>query len=709
MPNFLINVKTKGAKAATKSVKALSGGLKTLTKVGMVGAAGGAVALGAAMKKATDAAREQERVEAKLFGAIGNSAKALIEQAGALQQNSKYGDEAIISQQAYLASIGMTENQITKTIAASVDLAAATGMSLESAVKNASKTLSGMTGELGESVPQLRELTAEELKAGKGIEVMAKLFDGAAKNEINTFDGALTQAQNSIGDAAEEMGKILLPMVTEGAKKMKGFAESVGAGFKELGGLDFGATAKNILGNIQGLSNVAISIFKLAFGQIPELFGFFMAKVYPVITQFISTAWENFKTFAKFVFEPVWIASKMAWEKVKYWWDLAIVGITNGGIGIINFFKEAWATISGSSQIAFLSVAKGVEQIFVDVKNVAIGIINGLIGTYNKAAGFLGMNKIDLIEPVNEAEIGKKYEDAIANVRTNMANVEKVPLIDSEGIKEEYKKSQEALKSEMAGTSMFEALTAGKEDSVTDASSFVDEMGNIVNEYYDSIKVKKEEMEADGTSTVPGGYTQADLDKQDELRALEAEKRAEQSEQNKELTEEEKKAKQQMIEDLKASRKAESDNFVSNMSTMAQAFPAAEKASKRAAQAQAIVDTYASANAAYKAMVGIPVVGPALAVGAAAAAVGAGMANVKQIEKAQFGLDRVVDSPTLIMAGEAGAESVNITPLNTDTGGAMGGGGTTINLSGNVMSEQFVEDELADKIADATRRGTSFA
>ena len=85
------------------------------------------------------------------------------------------------------------------------------------------------------------------------------------------------------------------------------------------------------------------------------------------------------------------------------------------------------------------------------------------------------------------------------------------------------------------------------------------------------------------------------------------------------------------------------------------------------------------------------------------------MANVKQIEKAQFGMDTIVSDPTMILAGEAGAESVNITPLNTDTGGAMGGGGTTINLSGNVMSEQFVEEELSEKIADATRRGTSFA
>lgn len=43
---------------------------------------------------------------------------------------------------------------------------------------------------------------------------------------------------------------------------------------------------------------------------------------------------------------------------------------------------------------------------------------------------------------------------------------------------------------------------------------------------------------------------------------------------------------------------------------------------------QALVDTYASANAAYKAMAGIPVIGPGLAVAAAAAAISAGLANV---------------------------------------------------------------------------------
>ncbi len=53
------------------------------------------------------------------------------------------------------------------------------------------------------------------------------------------------------------------------------------------------------------------------------------------------------------------------------------------------------------------------------------------------------------------------------------------------------------------------------------------------------------------------------------------------------------------------------------------------------AKAQALIDTYTSAESAYKAVVGIPVVGPALAVAAAAAAIAAGLARVEQIGKVE--------------------------------------------------------------------------
>lgn len=55
------------------------------------------------------------------------------------------------------------------------------------------------------------------------------------------------------------------------------------------------------------------------------------------------------------------------------------------------------------------------------------------------------------------------------------------------------------------------------------------------------------------------------------------------------------------------------------------------KAGKAFAVAQATIDTYQAANSAYASMAGIPVVGPGLGAAAAAAAVLAGIANVKKI------------------------------------------------------------------------------
>ena len=52
-------------------------------------------------------------------------------------------------------------------------------------------------------------------------------------------------------------------------------------------------------------------------------------------------------------------------------------------------------------------------------------------------------------------------------------------------------------------------------------------------------------------------------------------------------------------------------------------------------------------------------------------------------------------------------ESVGIENLNRMNEGA-GGGSVTVNVSGNVLSQDFVEGELAENIKEAIRRGTDF-
>ena len=74
---------------------------------------------------------------------------------------------------------------------------------------------------------------------------------------------------------------------------------------------------------------------------------------------------------------------------------------------------------------------------------------------------------------------------------------------------------------------------------------------------------------------------------------------------------------------------------------------------------------------------------------------------------AEYGMNQVVDGATPIIAGEAGAELVQITPLEgPNTQGPQGQG--QIIITGNVMSKDFVEDELVEQLKESIRQGYDF-
>jgi len=74
---------------------------------------------------------------------------------------------------------------------------------------------------------------------------------------------------------------------------------------------------------------------------------------------------------------------------------------------------------------------------------------------------------------------------------------------------------------------------------------------------------------------------------------------------------------------------------------------------------------------------------------------------------AEYGMNQVVDGATPIIAGEAGAELVQITPLEgPNVDGPQGQG--QIVITGNVMSKDFVEDELVEQLKESIRQGYDF-
>ena len=120
---------------------------------------------------------------------------------------------------------------------------------------------------------------------------------------------------------------------------------------------------------------------------------------------------------------------------------------------------------------------------------------------------------------------------------------------------------------------------------------------------------------------------------------------------------------------------------------------------KAAAVAQTTIDTYQSATAAYKAMVGIPVVGPALAPVAAGVAIAAGLANVRKI------LSVSKDGKSSPSGGGGGGRGGNSAlanyqsgSLSTRSGGFNGGGIVNTSPQLNANTQSVLNDNLSSSL-----------
>lgn len=172
----------------------------------------------------------------------------------------------------------------------------------------------------------------------------------------------------------------------------------------------------------------------------------------------------------------------------------------------------------------------------------------------------------------------------------------------------------------------------------------------------------------------------------------------------------------QVAKKRQATMKTSLDNLASLQNSSNSKMAAVGKA---AATAQATIATYKSANEAYSALAGIPIVGPALAVAAAAAAIAAGLQNVAQINSVQLahgGLVKAVTGGVPAVIGEGGSDEA-VLPLDNARamrriGGAIAqengglGGGATINV--NINASGGLTPFLAE-LTEATQNGVAEA
>jgi len=263
-------------------------------------------AFAAASVKAFD---EQIVAETKLLTALKGREdiqQRLIAQAKELQTKTLFGDEETIKAQALLASLGLTEDQITMLIPQIQNMATGLSMDLVGATSLVSKSVSTTTDALARYFNTgLKGVTGQQERAIVLTQSLSEKFEGQAEAIRDKGLGAFKALGNAIGDVGEEFGEIIteqLQPLTEGFEKLTKIISGLTKEQKE--NIVFYAKILAAVGSV-------ITILGILAASLSAIIGFFAAmsastiavvlSAIGVAAMFVTDKFREFKNSKKHV------------------------------------------------------------------------------------------------------------------------------------------------------------------------------------------------------------------------------------------------------------------------------------------------------------------------------------------------------------------------------------------------------------------------
>jgi hypothetical protein len=128
-----------------------------------------------------------------------------------LQKTSNFSDDAAREAAKLALNLGNTAAQAATIVPVAANVATALGMDLSAATKAASMTLDGFVDKtLKRAVPELGNLTEAELRAGKGLELLADKYVGQAAAATDTWIGKTQDLGEGWEGVSERVGDFLI-------------------------------------------------------------------------------------------------------------------------------------------------------------------------------------------------------------------------------------------------------------------------------------------------------------------------------------------------------------------------------------------------------------------------------------------------------------------------------------------------------------------
>jgi hypothetical protein len=228
-----------GSNFSNEFSKSLGGLAKTAAKLSsIIGGIAGAFTFAKSIK----AAQVQEDAVNRLNSALAQTgkfsaetSKELQDFAASLQDVTKFGDEAIISAQGLIQSLGnLSKNQLKDATKATVDLASALRIDLDTAARLVGKAAAGNTDAFSRYGIQIQKTGDQARDFANVLGLIEQKFGGRAQQEALTFSGLIARISNNFGDLLESFGAFITqnPFVIKALSErntiLKQSAQSVG-------------------------------------------------------------------------------------------------------------------------------------------------------------------------------------------------------------------------------------------------------------------------------------------------------------------------------------------------------------------------------------------------------------------------------------------------------------------------------------------------
>lgn len=141
-----------------------------------------------------------------------------------IQKFTVIGDEAILQNEQFALSLGIPAEKMEEAQRAAVSLSRAFKKDLRESTRIIARAMQGDFEALNEVIPAIKMTQDPTEKLAILNKELARSWE-IAKAETETTAGALQQTKNALGDTAEEVGKVLAPIVISAAKSVKTLAE----------------------------------------------------------------------------------------------------------------------------------------------------------------------------------------------------------------------------------------------------------------------------------------------------------------------------------------------------------------------------------------------------------------------------------------------------------------------------------------------------